>query len=234
MVEGRLKLVLAVPSRLIWDSLVALIKLSSRMSVVGGGTTLCAAIADAFEAQADVAILGASFPGGEAFTVAQQLLTSGRVSAVGILDYDPAFGRARRALGLRGCTYLTCDDSLADICDRLIQLNHQTRQCHMPVPDLRGSENTSSPNPSPAQNPPSDFLSSHLIRFDRHGLFQLTQRELQVLAHLASGKTIRATATEMGLSPSTIDNHKNRMTKKLGRPTKAAWIRIAIEAGLVE
>jgi len=44
----------------------------------------------------------------------------------------------------------------------------------------------------------------------------LTRRERQVLAHVASGKSNRAIAAELGTSEKTIKVHRGRVMHKLG------------------
>ena len=50
----------------------------------------------------------------------------------------------------------------------------------------------------------------------------LTQRELQVLRLVASGKTNRAIATELALSEKTVDRHLSNILMKLDVPSRAA------------
>ncbi len=61
----------------------------------------------------------------------------------------------------------------------------------------------------------------------------LTRRERQVLCHLGSGRTVREAASELGLSPRTVENHKNRLMGKLDVHTSIGLARYAIREGLV-
>lgn len=64
---------------------------------------------------------------------------------------------------------------------------------------------------------------------EAHGL---TQRELEVLRHLASGATNKAIAAELVLSVRTIDRHVSNVYAKLGVSSRAAATAYAIEHGL--
>ncbi len=64
-----------------------------------------------------------------------------------------------------------------------------------------------------------DSLAKAASSQDRHGL---TRRELQVLGLVATGKTNKAIASELRLSPKTIDRHLSNIFSKLDVPSRAA------------
>jgi ATP/maltotriose-dependent transcriptional regulator MalT len=61
----------------------------------------------------------------------------------------------------------------------------------------------------------------------------LTGRELQVLRMVASGKTNKAIAKELGLSEKTVDRHVSNIFTKLDVPSRAAATAEAYKLGLV-
>ena len=61
----------------------------------------------------------------------------------------------------------------------------------------------------------------------------LTDRELQVLALLASGRTNAAIAAMLVISPFTVGNHLRNIYGKLGVTSRSAATRAAFERGLV-
>ena len=61
----------------------------------------------------------------------------------------------------------------------------------------------------------------------------LTARERQVLAGVARGHTNREMAAQLGISPRTVESHRENLMKKLGVRTVAGLTRLALEAGLV-
>ena len=65
-------------------------------------------------------------------------------------------------------------------------------------------------------------------------VFSLTERERQVLVLIASGKSTKQTATELGISYKTADSHRSRILEKLGVHETASMVRYAIRAGLIE
>jgi PAS domain S-box-containing protein len=65
-------------------------------------------------------------------------------------------------------------------------------------------------------------------------VFSLTERERQVLALIAQGKSTKETASQLGISYKTADSHRSRILEKLGVHETASMVRYAIRAGLIE
>jgi len=61
----------------------------------------------------------------------------------------------------------------------------------------------------------------------------LTPREMGVLKLIAQGNTVKHCAELLALAPSTVDNHKSRLMKKLGVHKSLDLTRLAIREGLV-
>lgn len=61
----------------------------------------------------------------------------------------------------------------------------------------------------------------------------LTAREFELLPYLARGMSVKQVASLMHLSPSTVDNHKARIMKKLNVHKTAELTRLAIREGLI-
>jgi DNA-binding NarL/FixJ family response regulator len=64
-------------------------------------------------------------------------------------------------------------------------------------------------------------------------LASLTARQLEVLRHLASGLTLKETASCLHLSVKTVDSHASRLMKVLGVHSRVELARLAIREGLV-
>jgi DNA-binding NarL/FixJ family response regulator len=62
----------------------------------------------------------------------------------------------------------------------------------------------------------------------------LSDREMQVLLHLARGALTREVARTLSLSMSTVETYRSRILKKLGLRTNADLARFAIRRGLIE
>ncbi len=60
----------------------------------------------------------------------------------------------------------------------------------------------------------------------------LTQREEAILAHVASGRSNKEIARELGVSPETIKSHLKRILLKLSADTRAQAVARAMDLGL--
>jgi RNA polymerase sigma factor (sigma-70 family) len=67
----------------------------------------------------------------------------------------------------------------------------------------------------------------------RNRLEELTPREREVLALVAEGRTSREIADDFGISPRTVETHRESLMKKLGIGTIAGLTRFALEAGVI-
>jgi DNA-binding NarL/FixJ family response regulator len=62
----------------------------------------------------------------------------------------------------------------------------------------------------------------------------LSTREIQVLRHLALGKTVREIAEDYHLSTKTVDTYRARLLKKLNLRNNAELSRFALQNRLVD
>lgn len=80
----------------------------------------------------------------------------------------------------------------------------------------------------------SDLLSEDGNRSkSKSHLSVLTDREMEILAHLANGKKNRDIAVVLGISTRTVDTHRTNILKKLNVKTNAELTKLAIGSGLV-
>jgi DNA-binding NarL/FixJ family response regulator len=73
-----------------------------------------------------------------------------------------------------------------------------------------------------------------LSRADKHPHETLSDRELEVLCLIASGKTVGEIALELSLSDKTISTYRRRILDKMQMKTNAELTTYAIRNGLVE
>ncbi|MGA9883619.1 MAG: response regulator transcription factor [Candidatus Acidiferrales bacterium] len=63
---------------------------------------------------------------------------------------------------------------------------------------------------------------------------RLTQRELEVVQLIASGKSNKEAAADLGVSPRTVESHRNRIMKRLNFHSFSDLVRFAVRERLVE
>jgi DNA-binding NarL/FixJ family response regulator len=61
----------------------------------------------------------------------------------------------------------------------------------------------------------------------------LSNREIEVLGEIGAGGTTRHVAAAMGISPKTVENHKQRIFCKLGVQNQAHAVAVALRRGLL-
>jgi DNA-binding CsgD family transcriptional regulator len=61
----------------------------------------------------------------------------------------------------------------------------------------------------------------------------LTDRELEVLKQLVTGKTSKEIAEMLNIGPRTVESHRARMCRKLGFRSPVGMARYAIENGIL-
>jgi DNA-binding NarL/FixJ family response regulator len=64
-------------------------------------------------------------------------------------------------------------------------------------------------------------------------LSNLTEREQEVLTLIAEGLTNKQIGEQLGISPKTVARHRDNITQKLNRSSRAELTRYAIQKGLI-
>lgn len=62
---------------------------------------------------------------------------------------------------------------------------------------------------------------------------QLTTRQTEILRHVASGRTTKEIARELGISPKTVEFHRSRLMEKIGVHDVTGLTRFALHTGIV-
>ena len=65
-------------------------------------------------------------------------------------------------------------------------------------------------------------------------LDRLSEREREILVLVADGKSSKAIAAKLEISPKTVDTYRSRAMVKLGAPNLAGLVKIAIQVGLIK
>jgi DNA-binding NarL/FixJ family response regulator len=62
---------------------------------------------------------------------------------------------------------------------------------------------------------------------------RLTARQTEILRHVASGRTTKEIARELGISPKTVEFHRSRLMEKIGVRDVTGLTRYALHTGIV-
>ncbi|MDZ7632418.1 MAG: response regulator transcription factor [Gemmatimonadaceae bacterium] len=183
------------------------------------------------EAAPDMQVVGEANDGAGALALAARLLPDAAVVDVGLPDmsglalvrllkeqraeltvvmlsmYDDAeYARESRAAG--ASAYVVKDSAATMLATQL----------RLAVGGSRGSSSESTEPPA-------------LSPWER--IARLTPRECDVLRGIASGQTNKAIAGALGISPRTVETHRERLMRKLGVSTVAGLTALALEAGML-
>lgn len=202
---------------LIREGLASLLNSSPNLRVVA----LSAAIEDAIQSAAqfgpDVVLLDLVMPDRSVFAGAKSIAAASPRSKILLLDESVHDHHLRQALRIRAAGYVTKSITFQFL-EESMRRAMQGYQVFMPEVFSRlTSTNRGWQLAGPSDKP----------------LAKLTDREIEVLTLLAQGHTVNRCAEALKISSSTVDNHKQRIMKKLRIHKTVNLTRIAIRAGLI-
>ena len=162
----------------------------------------------------DLVILDMSMPGSSGLTTLQDVKQLRPRLPVLFLSIHPEEQYATRVLKAGGSGYLTKDSAPSLLVDAV---NKALKGGRYVSPSL--AERLAQQLAVDTKNSPSETLSN---------------RELEVLRMLGTGKSVTLIAAELGLSAKTVSTYRSRIMIKLGAASTAELIRYAIVHQLIE
>ena len=78
-----------------------------------------------------------------------------------------------------------------------------------------------------------NFIDPNAAERPEEGI-RLTQREVEVIQLIASGRSNKEAASDLGVSPRTVESHRNRIMKRLNFHSFSDLVRFAVREKLVE
>ena len=161
-----------------------------------------------------VTLMDVTLPSPGPFELGKQIMSLWDDSRVIFIDDSFRRIHLHKALEVGGSGYLTKHATFEETCDAVRRVSAgQTMFLTTP------SEKTGGP---------------HFNKPEQHSAVdRLTPRELEVIQHLGEGMTAKECAEKMGISYSTIDNHKAKIMKKLDVRNVVQLVLLAIREGLV-
>jgi DNA-binding NarL/FixJ family response regulator len=193
------------------------LRLTKQFDIVGEASTGAEAVEVARTTQPDVVLLDVSMPGGGGLEVIgdfRRVAPEARVLILSVHDEAEYVLQSVRA-GAHG--YLRKDSSPAELREAVRAVD-------------RG-ESVFSPAMATRL---SDALR---VESDRHArsskLNLLTSRERDVLEGIANGETNKEIAARFGISPRTVETHRESLMRKLEIHSVAGLTRFAVEEGVV-
>jgi len=79
-----------------------------------------------------------------------------------------------------------------------------------------------------------DYLASEPTEREQSAGSELTDREQEVLTHLAEGESNEEIAKMLVISPKTVARHRENIMRKLNLHSRAELVRYAIRKGIIK
>ena len=163
----------------------------------------------------DIALLDIEMPGRDIFDASKAMIAAVpelRIIFLSAFSHDTYI---HRAVQVNAWGYLTKSESAATVCQAIRDVANGW--VHF-SPDIQARIVSSNRGPG---------LASVATRISL-----LTPRELEVLRHLADGRSVKDIARMMSISPKTADNHKTSLMSKLDIHDRVDLARFAFREGI--
>jgi len=216
--ESRIRVVIADDHAVVRQGIRHVLEDMPGLEVVAEGKDGDEALALVSEHEPDLLVLDITMPGKTGLEVTKELRGSGSETPILVLSMhdDPEYVLEAVRAGADG--YILKDVTPAELRDAVEAVRSgreyfAQRVTHQLSVALRDE-----------------------IERERHRsrLEQLTGREREVLVRVANGRTNRQIAEEFGISPRTVETHRERVMAKLRIRTVAGLTRFVVENGLGE
>lgn len=217
MVAPVIRLVLADPQELFRDALSARLQSRPPFEVVGTTTTSDDIVDLCHRERPDVLLMDVDLPGRGAFDAAAEVHTQYPGIKIILLTEHLADVFVSQAMRIGATGYLLKSETFDSLCDAI----HQAVNGHTFLSELVKERVLF-----------DEAQSRYIARIDSD-LHLLTNRQLEVLRHLARGDSVKEIAKQMHLSQKSVDSHKYRIMNKLKIHDRVELARFAIREGLM-
>ncbi len=200
---------------LIREGIKNLIKHESGMKVVGETGNPFDIIDDIFKLKPDIVILDLAMPGKSGLDVLKDIKNISPKTKVLVMTMMPEDQFAKRTLKAGASGYITKDSAVDEIIIAIRKISAGRRYISQSL----------------AEKLAEDLEDK---KTNKEPLELLSDREMQILKLISSGKPQTEIARELNLSVSTVNTYRSRMLDKLGLKSTAELIRFALQHQLSE
>ncbi len=197
------------------DGLRSLLERDDELEVVGEAEDGRAAVAMAGQLTPDLVLMDVWMPSLSGIEATRQIVSSGIDCRVLMLSQHDRWDHVRQALEAGAAGYVLKSALACELLDAIVAVRRGRTYLSPEIAgDLVG-----------AVVSPGSSVSS--------GVRQLTNREREVLLLIAEGLSSKEIATELGVSPRTVETHRASLMDKLGIHKVSGLVRFAIHEGLI-
>lgn len=196
------------------EALVNLLKTDPRFEVVGQAATGQEAVAQHRELSPDIVILDVHMPGRGGLDTIEEIKRRDARTKILMVTAHREDDYAIRCLRLGADGYLTKDQPVDQLVAGLVTIS--------------GGGKVIGPRLA-------EQMAMYLdVEGGRPLHAKLSNRELEVLQMIASGKTVSAIADELALSVKTVSTYRGRILEKMNMSNNAELMRYALQEGLAD
>lgn len=215
---SELKIVVADDHAVVRQGIRAVLEGGEGLTVVGEAEDGDGALTLVEDAGPDVLVLDVNMPGTDGLEVTRRMREGGQDCRILILSMHDNPEYVLEALRAGADGYLLKDADPAELREAVRTVAHGTEYLSQRVTHQL-----------------SVALRAELERDKQQGrLDRLTPREREVMLKVARGLTSREIAEDFGISPRTVETHRERVMAKLRMKTVADLTRFVVEMGLEE
>ncbi|MGK9476809.1 response regulator [Melioribacter sp. OK-6-Me] len=200
---------------LIREGIKNLIKHESGMKVIGETGNPFDIIDDILKLKPDIVILDLAMPGKSGLDVLKDIKNISPKTKVLVMTMMPEDQFAKRTLKAGASGYITKDSAVDEIINAIHKISAGRKYISQSL----------------AEKLAEDLEDK---KTNKEPLELLSDREIQILKLISSGKPQTEIARELNLSVSTVNTYRSRMLDKLGLKSTAELIRFALQHQLNE
>jgi DNA-binding NarL/FixJ family response regulator len=218
MILESIKVAIVDRQRVFADALVFRLQNEAGIEVVSSTGEIAQAAALVIASHPDVVILDAELPEGLAFKIAAEIRSRLESAKILFLSHAAADLLIDQALRLRADGILLRDEPLRNLVDGI----------------RSAASGQATFSPGIGERIAFDSAQQQFrLRVDPP-ISGLTERQIEILRHLARGDSVKAVARKLFLSPKSVDNQKFRIMSKLGVRDKVSLALYAVREGLIQ
>jgi DNA-binding NarL/FixJ family response regulator len=209
-------IVVADDHKMVREGLVKLLESREDFTVVGQAADGEEAVAMVLEKQPDVVLMDINMPRLSGIDATRQIGMKGCDAKILVLSMHESRGYVEEVLRAGAAGYIVKNSASADLVQAIEAVCSGASYLSPAI-----TQQVVDAIARPGDTPPS-------------GVAMLTDREREVLKHIAEGLSSREIASLFGVSLKTVDSHRSNLMEKLDIHKVSGLVRFAIRAGLVE
>lgn len=214
--DTRVQVMLIEPHRTFANSLSSALRVDGRFEIVAAATDGDAGWQILENHSPDLLLSEVDPPGRSPFEMVEELRRRPRPPRVVLMTSQLTPALVEQALRVSVDAYLLKSEPIPSLLDALDRVAHGQREFSPPVQGMLSTDAT-----------------GRLVLAAQSPLGDLTLRQVEILRHLAAGRSVKEVARLMHLSMKSVDSHKYRIMQRLNIHNRVELAHFARRKGLL-